>query len=49
MPIISHDDMSYNVWDGLPDDSHLNLHDSKDHLGRTLMNTKDRDEWTSQL
>ena len=43
------DDHSYNIWDGLPDDTHLNFNTNKDHLQRALMDVNDRREWTNQL
>lgn len=46
---VSPDDASYNIWDGLPDNSHLDLHNKEDHLGRKIMNVKDREEWISQI
>ena len=41
------DDLSYNVWNGFPNNNHLDISRDKDHLNRSMMDRSDRNEWTS--
>ena len=43
------DDAAYNIWDGLPDKSHLESVNNRDHLNRTMMDKSERQDWTYQL
>ena len=45
----TNDDLSYNIWDGLPDNSHLIFNNNKDHLNRTMMDTTECKLWINQL